>query len=171
MEKKEEIAFYYQTYFRRMVLLANEYVHDQDVAQDLSQDVFVHLFQKKHEEHIQNHKAYFFTAIRNRCLDFLKTKKVRASHHEAISNLSSEAYFEQAVEHAELEDFIMKTISELPKQQEYIFKESRMHGKTNGEIAKEMGLSKRTIETQISNALKTLRSKLGQFETFIFWFF
>lgn len=164
--KKDQIASFYETYFRRMVLLANEYVKDLALAQDLAQDVFEHLF-KKPEETIFNAEAYLMTATRNRCLDHIKTKKLRSEHHQKITALSSDTYFEQALEYTELEDFLMHTINALPSQQKIIFKRSRIQGKSNAEIAEEMTLSKRTVETQISKALKTLRNKLSDFQNLI----
>ena len=54
-------------------------------------------------------------------------------------------------------------INELPDQCKLIFKMSRIEGKRNAEIAEELDLSKRTVETQISNALKKLRVALSQY--------
>ncbi len=164
-----KIQEYYQTYFRRMVLIANEYVQDLELAQDMSQDIFVQLLQREPAA-ISNPEAYLFTAIRNKCLDYIKTQKIRSAHHDLLAKLSSESYYHEVLEQAELENFLMQTIASLPEQQKKIFQASRFRGKSNSEIAEALSLSKRTVETQISKALKTLRDKLSEFKTLLMTF-
>ena len=65
------------------------------------------------------------------------------------------------MEETEFEDKIYGIINSLPKQCQKIFEMSRFDGKSNADIAEELNISKRTVETQISNALKKLRSKLS----------
>jgi RNA polymerase sigma-70 factor (ECF subfamily) len=64
---------------------------------------------------------------------------------------------------SELQKKIKKTIDLLPGRCREIFLKSRMQGKKNDEIAIELNISKRTVETQISNALKILRLKLKEY--------
>lgn len=67
------------------------------------------------------------------------------------------------MEEAELEIKIVQAIGRLPGQCRKIFEMSRMEGMTNSEIAEDLQLSKRTVETQISKALKSLRGQLQEF--------
>lgn len=158
----KEIQTLYNLYFKRMVLIAHGYVKNIDVAQDLSQDVFVHLMKKG--DKVTNPKAYLFTAVRNRCLDYLKTNAIHSQHLSGISDREEKLYYDQTLEYAELVDLLMKTLDQLPERQRIIFKKSRLEGKSNAEIANELSLSKRTVETQISNALKNLRATLAGFD-------
>ena len=164
------VKSYYQSYFRRMVLLGNEYVRDMDVAQDLVQDVFVALMKKETEE-IRNPEAYFFTAVRQKCLDYLKTKTIHLRHHDQILHLSSDEFYEQTLENVELEAYLMKLIDDLPEQNRKIFKMSRFEAQSNEEIAKLLNVSKRTVETHISKALKKLRAGIDLYKKALFFFF
>ena len=74
------------------------------------------------------------------------------------------------MEEAELEMKIVQAIGQLPGQCRKIFEMSRMEGMTNSEIADDLNLSKRTVETQISKALKTLRIHLQEFLPSILFF-
>ncbi len=160
---------YYKKYFKKMVFLANEYVHDLQLAQDLVQDVFVSLITKK-DETIHNPDAYFFTSTKRKCLDYLKTKAIRTTHHDQISYLSTDRFYEQTLENIELEAYLMALIEELPKQCKEIFKMSRILAQPNQEIAVQMNLSKRTVETQISKALKKLRSGIEYYKSAMLFF-
>lgn len=153
-----------------MVLLATDYVRDLELAQDLVQDVFVHLLKKK-EKTIDNPEAYFFRATRNKCLDYLKSSAIHAAHHQSLEVMTTDVFFDQSVEMNELTSYLMQWVEELPEQQKRVFQLSRMSGKTNDEIALAEGISKRTVETHISKALKVLRSKLTDYQKLILIFF
>ena len=64
---------------------------------------------------------------------------------------------------SELQDKIKNSIEILPDKCREIFMMSRMRGMKNEEIASELNLSKRTVESQISNALKVLRVELKDY--------
>lgn len=153
-----------------MVLFAKGYVRDLEVAQDLVQDVFVHLLDKD-SEGIINPKAYLLTATKNKCLDHLKTTSIRSEHHETIQQQSSELFYENAMEKVELETYLMKLIDDLPTKCQDIFSKSRFEGMSNEAISGELGISKRTVETQISNALKKIRDGLEDFKNLMWTFF
>ena len=77
-------------------------------------------------------------------------------------NQESSEDLEAIIEKGELEARIFQIISDLPPRCQDIFKKSRVNGMKNSEIAKHLDISIRTVETQISNALKILREKLGK---------
>ena len=77
-------------------------------------------------------------------------------NHESSEDL------EAIIEKGELEARIFQIISDLPPRCQDIFRKSRVNGMKNNEIAKHLDISIRTVETQISNALKVLREKLGK---------
>ena len=117
-----------------MVLLAKSYVDDLAIAQDLVQDVFVHLLHNDSKS-IINEEAYLFTSTKNKCLDYLKTKSLRAEHHETIMRQSEKTFFDNAVEKAELEAYLMQLIDNLPYKCQKIFSKSRFEGMSNEQIA------------------------------------
>lgn len=141
-----------------MAIYANTYVSDLDTAQDITQEVFVRLYEKRDELLIHTSlKAFLYTSVKNRCLDYLKSNKIRQKHKEAIQKESSVFTEEEEIEQTELQEKIYKAIQSLPDQNQKIFILSRFEGKTNQEIAEELNISKRTVETHISNALKKIR--------------
>ncbi len=154
------------TYYQPLVVFANKLVYDMDMARDLVQGVIVHFYEKR--EDIQIHtslKAHLYQSVRNRCLNHLKREQTIRNHHSTlfIENKESESVFHDIMEETELENRIFQIINSLPKQCQKIFEMSRFQGKTNQEIADELSISKRTVETQISNALKKMRQKLASY--------
>ncbi len=115
-----------------MVIFANKYVFDIDVAQDIVQEVFMKLYEKKDELIIHTSlKAFLFSAVRNKCIDYIRSSKVRQRHKDTILKESSIFTEDTNAEiiHAELQERIYKAIETLPDQNEKKFKLSRFEGK------------------------------------------
>ncbi len=161
-ESKIEMLF--KEHYSILTAYANKFLSDLDDSREIVQDVFVKLFDNKDSIKIHTSaKAHLFTSVRNACLNTIKQRKNHAEHHDNIKYLSSGASMQadKILEQTELEHEIYKAIDELPEQCQRIFKLNRFDGFTNQEIADQLGISKRTVETQISKALKSLRVKIG----------
>jgi RNA polymerase sigma-70 factor (ECF subfamily) len=140
-----------------------QYLNDRSAAEDLVQDFFVALWidAPNHQIH-SSLKTYLFAGVKNRCLDFQKHQKVVQKYKTYIlfssseeDNLSDHLFAESELRHA-----IQTSLDKLAPRCREIFELSRLKGFTNEEIAGQLGLSKRTVELQISNALKILRKEL-----------
>lgn len=165
LSRGDETAFQetFEIYFKVLVLFATKFSLDKETAEDLVQDVFVRLYEQK--DRLQFHsslKAFLYQSVRNRCIDLIRSTKTREKHHveikagSDIEGLNSEDLMLQS----ELEEKIYHSIKQLPDQCQLIFKMNRFDGKKNQEIADELNISKRTVETQISKALKILREDI-----------
>jgi RNA polymerase sigma-70 factor (ECF subfamily) len=143
---------------------AHKIIRDEDLAKDVVQNVFIKMFASRDNLTVlRDLKSYLFAAVRNECLNLIrKETRVREHHHEFAIN-ADDKVFSDAIEEVESEHRIYKAIRELPPQTRRIFTMSRLDDKKNQEIATELGISIRTVETQISNALKALRKSLLQF--------
>jgi RNA polymerase sigma-70 factor (family 1) len=148
-------------YFEGLTFFANKYLRDMDAAQDVVQEVFSYLYEQRDTLLISTSlKSFLYKSVTNKSLNILKHEGVKQRNHAHIKETSSEGFEEDALETAELEAKINQLIDELPTECARIFRMSRMDQKSNQEIADELNISKRTVETQISKALKTLRSAL-----------
>ena len=150
----------FRQYFKVLVVYAKKYVQDFDLAQDIAQEVFASFYERRESVSIHTSlKSFLYTSVRNRCLDELKKNQIHDKHKDMIKHTSSAIEEDSDVVHkVELQEKIYKAIQKLPDQNQKIFKMSRLEGKSNQEIADELNLSKRTVETHISNALKTIKS-------------
>ena len=107
-------------------------------------------------------KSYLFQSVRNRCMNHIKRLQVeRRHHHQIASDQESFEDLHAKIAETELEHRIFQIVSEMPPKCQEIFRMSRVNGIKNKEIADQLNISIRTVETQISNALKALREKLG----------
>ena len=161
----DESAFedIFKLYYHQLVVYAFKLVNDLDQARDMVQDVIVNFYEKR--DSIQIHtslKAHLYQSVRNRCLNHLKREQLMRTHHSHIFEEQKDGHqaFRDLMEETELENKLFRILNSLPKQCQKIFEMSRFDGKSNTDIALELDISKRTVETQISNALKKLRSKL-----------
>lgn len=165
--KQGEEQFYrllFDTYYNPLVVFANRMLLDIDLSRSVVQDVFVMLYDKREDIVIHtNLNAHLYQSVKNRCLNYIKRDKMKNGHHQII--LERFDTFQQpsnTLEYNELQSLIDSTVDSLPDQCRRIFRMSRNEGVTNQEIAEMLDISKRTVETQISKALKKLREELAR---------
>jgi len=150
-------------YYPPLTIFAKKYVEDLDTAQDIVQDMFVWLYESRDTiGSIKSLKPYLFQSIKNRCFNYLRSKKIHQKHEAVILNTQHnvEPDVVNKMAEVELEGKIFQVVARLPERCQLIFRMSRVDGKKNSEIAENLGISIRTVETQISKALKILRGKL-----------
>jgi RNA polymerase sigma-70 factor (ECF subfamily) len=159
---KEVFDFIFNYYYSSLCTFALHFLRDRDACEDLVQDFFVALWSDSKEVKIRSIKSFLFTGIRNRCLDFLKHNKVTLRYHEYVlfsaerADDTADHYFAES----ELRMVVEKNLEKLSPRCREIFELSRTRGLSNTEISQQLDISKRTVELQISNALKVLRKGL-----------
>lgn len=147
----------YLTYYSKLVRFAKEFVQHEEDAENITQDVFTDLWEKRDFiTHIENMNAYLFRLVRNRCLDYLRHKVFEQRYMESLQ-LSCE---EEVVEDHDTEILIRAAINSLPQRCRDIFLLSRVEGLKYREISEHLGISVNTVECQMGIALKKLRMKL-----------
>jgi RNA polymerase sigma-70 factor (ECF subfamily) len=153
----------FDMYYRKLVVFALKYVGDPEVAKDLVQDLFLRMYEARREVRIQSSlPSYLYSALRNKCLNHMKQKTVREKNTflNPAAEPEGDVDLEEKMDAVELEAKIFELVSRLPDKCRKIFLMSRVDGKRNREIADELNLSVRTVETQISKALRSLRNSL-----------
>jgi len=153
-------------YFRPLTVYALQYVKDRDVSEDIVQDVFLYLYEKRESFQVHNQGSnYLYRLVRFRCLNWLEHKRIRIeSNPEAYHSMNSDPGDPlEMVELIEFESRYLQALERLSPKCRLVFEMSRMEGKSNREIADELKLSKRTVESHISLALKILRKKLKRY--------
>jgi RNA polymerase sigma-70 factor (ECF subfamily) len=155
----------FKEYYVLLSAYANKYVNDPEEAREIVQDLFVHLFEIRDSLIITTSlKSYLFRSVRNRCLNHLKQIQGQERNLENFKpQEASGSDSEEKIMETELEYRIYNIVSQLPEQCRKIFLMSRVEGKRNREIAQTLNLSIRTVETQISKALKILRNYLQDY--------
>ena len=160
--KAFEVLF--KTYYPVLCIYAKKIVNDLDEARDIVQDVFVKIYDNRATMEINTSvKSYLYRSVHNACLNHLKRKNTHNNHNEYLKYQTRWSDNHDTMEQAELEEKIWNIIQGLPEQCRRIFTMNRFEDLKNKEIAEKLGISIRTVETQISKALKVLREHLADF--------
>lgn len=157
----------YKQYFTMLVGFAYNYVEDADTAEDIVQELFSNIWNQSDTIEIRtNLKSYLFGAVRNACLNHLKHQKVVASHAQETMQVDHSDQVD-LLEMDELQEKINEVLDQLPEKRRQIFEMSRFEGKKYHEIAAELDISVKTVETQMSRTLKVLREALGNYLLYV----
>lgn len=156
----------FRTRFKPLVVYALRFVKDLETARGLVQDVFITLWEKR-EALVSSQgepAAYLTTSVRNRCLNYLRDQRKfnrDLLDFEGLMPDDDSTQPSDGIELSQLNSEITAAISQLPEKCRQIFTMSRFDGKKYQEIADELGISIKTVETQMSRALTHLRSRLA----------
>ena len=163
-----EILFHF--YYPGLVVYSSQFTTDRMDSEEIVQDFFVKLWQIHRDIQLTDSlKGYFFSSVKNRCFNYLKHKKIKQKYILAIGKLSENhlVYDPDLYVVSELQSKIKCAIDHLPNKCREVFDMSRIRGMKNEEIASELNISKRTVETHISNALKQMKSELKDYLSFL----
>lgn len=154
----------YKTYFPQLVMVASRWLSKED-AEDLVQDVMIRLWVRRDTvKYLTDFFPYALTAVRNRCLDYIKhLTYVREYEHTASANLRMAIDMENPLtrmEYGEFEKKVNLAVSSLPTRCRTVFIMSRYEDKKYDEIATELGISLNTVENHMTSALSKLRNAL-----------
>jgi RNA polymerase sigma-70 factor, ECF subfamily len=156
MDKFEkEFRDIYIKYFPPLFRFAKEFVPKEE-AENIVQDVFAILWEKRNVLKITTPSGYYYSLVRNKCIDFLRHQSTIEKNQIEYS-LSLEALQEMELEENDSPDKILQQrIESLPEKCRQIFILSKIEKKKHKEIASLLGISVSTIETQIAIALKKI---------------
>ncbi|MCI1778863.1 MAG: RNA polymerase sigma-70 factor [Bacteroidales bacterium] len=165
--------YIYDHYYVFLCRLANEYLNDPFLAEALVGDLIYHLWEIHDTINIKiSVRYYLIRAIRNRCINHLKSKhkKMETSFSLFKSDSRLENYEKQSygypLDHLyeyELKNGIMTAIKKLPKECRRVFIKSRFDNKTYEEIAHDLGISVNTVKYHMKNALAFIRIEVEHF--------
>lgn len=139
------------------------FVNDQPLTEDLAQEVFIRLWNKRHQLNItQSLPAYLRRMAINEALGHIrKNKKTQIDELNPGLHEGMETGTEEQFLYAELKDRITHAIDGLPPRCRVVFQLSRFEELTYKEIAEKLDISIKTVENQMGKALKILREKLN----------
>lgn len=157
-ERTFEVVF--KNYYSQLCAFAYQYLNDHDQAEEIVQEVFSNVWQKSSDIEIKTSvNSYLYGAVRNACLNYIKHQSI-VRKHEAYEKQRSDFLSIDFLELDELQEEIDKALNKLPEKCREIFEMSRFEEKKYREIADELGISIKTVETQMARALKVMRATL-----------
>ena len=167
----DEQAFttFFKNYYEQLYRFAGRFIKDEDAAENIIQDLFVQIWLRGSKIDIeQNVKAYLYTSVKNRCINYLKKSKLTFG-----LNMNSEAQTEsiKSPEENLIEDemftAIHNAIERLPEKCRRIYLMKKYDELSYKEIAEILGISINTVKTQMKRALKSLLKQLENLSSII----
>lgn len=139
---------------------ARKYVPDREEAKGIVHEVLINVWEKFDSFPADmNFRSYCYTAVRNRCLNFLRNRKKHVAIESAPEPQAGAAGEE--LDAAELQAAIDAGLASLPDKCREVFLLNRSEGLKYSEIAARLGISVKTVEAQMSKALSILREHLS----------
>jgi len=152
----------FKTYYKKLCVFSLKIVKNYAYAEDVVQNIFINLWEKHNDLKINiSLKAYLYRAVYNNSVHFIKKQNLNQQFDESL--IEHDYNFNDLLVQNEIETKIYSTIEELPEQCKKIFKMSRFDELKYREIAEKLNISIKTVETQMSRALKYLHTHLNIF--------
>jgi RNA polymerase sigma-70 factor (ECF subfamily) len=152
----------FRAHYPALVILAQSLLHDRSASEDVVQEVMLELWRRRTAVTIQESmRAYLVRSTRNRALNQIRHANVQKRAEPHLVGEESVAAAASGLVAAELRDAITVAVAELPPACREVFRLSREQGLRYAEIAETLGISIKTVESQMGKALKHLRTRLA----------
>lgn len=157
----------FRRYYKVMCSQVVRFVYSREVAQDIVSEVFLNFWKNRvHESITTSYRAYLFTAVRNRAYNHLQEEFRRDSllgkpTEPTENDMLYDNDPQQQLQLTELYARIEAEIKSLPPQCQRVFLLSRFEGMKQLEIAEELQISTKTVESHINKALTHLKKVPG----------
>ncbi len=145
---------------------ANKIINDNDKAEEIVQEVFYTIWKNRERLIITTSlKSYLYKSVQNSCLQIIQHESVKDKYKQFVINRDTDKQPspDAELELKEINKAINRTLASLPERCRQIFKMNRFEGLKYREIADKLSISQKTVEANISKALKHLRKNLQQY--------
>lgn len=161
----------YQSHYHRIFHFALQYIQDKEICSNIIQDVFSLLWNTRENLAVNtNLNAWLFAVTKNSCLKAIRNSKTEKRHLDNLTDQRIALNYNALISldtspmtFEELEKIIQKTLDSLPPHCRRAFEMSRFDERKYSEIAENMQIAQKTVETHISNALKIFRVALKDY--------
>lgn len=166
--KESALKVLYSRYWESLYLQAYRVLGEENASEDVVQEVFIDLWEKRKFSRIEDLSAYLYQSVKYKTLMALRQNRIRARHLNIIRDLNPEYALDHSLEIREMSEQINQHLMNLPPKCREVFYKSRFEHLKNDEIADQLNISKRTVETHISHALRYLKG-VKELLVFLIW--
>lgn len=156
----------FRLYYAPLCRYAVRFVRSGEVAEEIVSDVFIRLWKNRSQIQLYaSFHAYCHRAVKNQSLDYLKSSGRQYASYSELTDahctlIAPDMSPEQGVLDQEIDALLDSAIAQLPKQGQLIYRMNRDQGLKYREIAGQLGISVRTVETHMGRSFQTLRARL-----------
>ena len=164
--RKETFKSLFQKHYPRLCHIAYGYVLDRDDSEDIVQELFINVWDKgKDTLPEKEFAAYMTTAIRNSCISFLRKKQgafVSIDDYPTAAIDTPDEIYDEADEAKSPDNLLLVALASLPPKCKEVFLLAKLKGMKYREIAEKLNLSEKTIENQMTRAIRLLRTYVAE---------
>lgn len=161
----------YLIYYPKLVRFCKEYILSEPDAENIVQDCFLYLWERKDTlRTINNINAFLFRLVKNKCIDHLRHRVTAEAKKEEIRStylkefeyklLAISSFDDSSLSDEDIEVIIYNAINRLPDKCREIFVLSKLKGLKYEEIASQLAISPNTVKNQVAIALQKMRKEL-----------
>lgn len=163
----------YNRYWDLLFHVTMKRLHAKEIAEEIVQDTFIILWEKRHDIEISALKPYLFAITRYAVFHYLASRQTIATRMKTLSDMaatsgSKDADVESLVNDRLLLQLIETVASELPEKSRQVFYYNKLLDYSIGQAAETFNISQKTAEGHLTKALKILRLKLSALHSFLF---
>ena len=162
LDDRKAFEVLYNKYSGKVYQAAYNLFRDKDVCEDLVQELFIDLWIKRNKLNVSSLEWYLKIAIKNRVLMYIRTKRATLDL-SAIAMLTEKYTTDSKLMQNDISAILKNNIDLLPEKCRQIFTLSRQEYLSNKEIASRLNISIKTVENQITIALRYLRTGLTDY--------
>jgi RNA polymerase sigma-70 factor (family 1) len=153
----------FKEYSSRLYRFAYSYLKSEAEAEELVQEVFTIIWEKRAElKEELSFKSFLFTIAFNIIRKHFRTKAYLSDYLKSETSDDLDMQTSDKITYDSLYKYLNELIDQLPTRRKEIFIKSRLNGQSIREIAEEMNISHKTVENQLSDALKFIRTNLNK---------
>lgn len=161
MNKDKEFEIFFKRYYTPLGMYVLHICGNTSEAEDIVQEAFSAIWQKCRAEGLpENLKSYLYRTAHNLTVDRIR-KGLIAAASIPLSKIEDTMPTEEAIDTSERDARLWLEISRLPQRCREVFLLSKQDGLTNAQIADTLGISIKTVESQMTKAFKALRQTLS----------
>lgn len=151
----------YRRHAAAVLTFITHVIKDREHAEDLTQNVFMRLFiKRKYLDSSTVLKRWLFVCARNEAIDYLRSKWTSDVTHDRCEDIAAPD-MEEAILQKDEADAMTAVIDSMPEKRARVLRLSKMMDVSNKDIAKEMGISVRTVEKHLELGMRDLRKKMS----------
>ena len=148
--------------WENLFLRAVSIIKDRDLAKDIVQEVFIDFWNRRLSIQNDNIEGYLMQAVRFKVYKELRDNKLTRYHKDFLQSFSiaTTDSIEEELNLADTKNLVNIAVEHLPKKCHQVFMLSRHEGLDNQTISEKLGISQRTVETHISNAIRSIKKEV-----------
>ncbi|HYC87392.1 MAG TPA: RNA polymerase sigma-70 factor [Chryseosolibacter sp.] len=155
----------YEAYWYQVFLIAYKRLGKKDIAEELTQDLFLKLWEKREMLRPQQIASYLFASIKNSVIDHIHSQLVADRYVDFFKSFAARnsTATQHVVEFDDLSQALERGLSNLPPKAQQVFKLSRLDGWKSDKIARHLNLSEKTVGYHLTKSLKFMRAYLREY--------